>query len=38
VRGMTDSPLGIQGMLGKFWSAAKGLLCHREAIAPRKLY
>jgi urease accessory protein len=38
VRGMTDSGLGIQGMLCKFWSAAKRLLCNREAVAPRKIY
>jgi urease accessory protein len=38
VRGMTDSSLGIPGMLCKFWSAAKRLLCKREAIAPRKTY
>jgi urease accessory protein len=38
VRGMTDSALGIQGMLFKFWSAAKRLLCNRDAVVPRKVY
>jgi urease accessory protein len=38
VRGMTDSALGIQAMLRKFWSAAKRLLCNREAVVPRKIY
>jgi urease accessory protein len=38
VRGMTDSALGIPGMLRKLWSAAKHLLCNREAVVPRKIY
>lgn len=38
VRGMTESSLGIPGMLIQLWSAAKQLLCKRKAIAPRKTY
>lgn len=38
VRGFTDSAVEIPAMLHTLWSRAKGHLCGRVAIAPRKTY
>jgi len=38
VRGMTESAVGIPGVLQTVWSQAKGYLCGRVATAPRKTY
>ncbi len=38
VRGLTNAPVGIPGMLYRLWAEAKRRLCGREAEAPRKTY
>lgn len=38
VRGLTNEPASIPGLLFRLWSAAKQQLCGREAVAPRKTY